>query len=204
MKYAIGDIHGCLKTLKVLLKTLNLKENDELIFLGDYIDRGPDSKGVLDLLMGLKNARFLMGNHEDLMLAAIQDKDLDSIECWYLNGGTETKRSFEGFNMDPYLEFIKKMEGIIQVDGYYLAHAGANPFDPMKSDIDTLLWDRGCFAPMDGTTLVVGHCVTNIDDIKRTAKYGQKIVIDGGCVYDGCLVALRLDDKKLFYVNKRD
>ena len=70
-KFAVGDIHGCLHLLKKLIDIIQPTNEDTIIFLGDYIDRGPDSKGVIDFLIDLKdktNCIFLIGNHEDMML----------------------------------------------------------------------------------------------------------------------------------------
>lgn len=198
MKYVIGDIHGCATTLKTLLKKLHLKANDELFFVGDYIDRGPDSKGVLDILMNLKNARFLMGNHEDMMLKALETGDNN---LWFSNGGTHTKKSFAGVkDMSPYIDFMGRLEMLIELDNFYIAHGGVNPWQLKKSTDYELLWDRKCCAPYDGKKLIVGHSMMDIVDIYRMAKGSKKITIDNGCVWGQSLVALRLDNLKVISV----
>ncbi len=91
---AIGDIHGCVDTLDALLSRLAPAEDDHLIFIGDYIDRGPDSKGVIDRLLTLRQSQqctFLRGNHEAFMLAYLQDREF---ELWGMNGGVATLRSY--------------------------------------------------------------------------------------------------------------
>ena len=76
MRYVIPDVHGCNKTLKKLLKKLNLQKDDKLIFLGDYIDRGPDSYGVLQTVCNLPCETILLkGNHEDMALNCINNKE---------------------------------------------------------------------------------------------------------------------------------
>ena len=77
---AIGDIHGCARTLDALLQTLAPKSDETLLFVGDYIDRGPDSKGVIDRLIRLKKEHpciFLRGNHEDLLLRYLDHGEFD-------------------------------------------------------------------------------------------------------------------------------
>src|SRR5947209_2745279 len=92
---AIGDIHGCSVALRALLDAIDLGVDDTLVTLGDYIDRGPDSRGVLDLLIDLR-MRYrlvpLLGNHEALLLAALSDRQ--ALELWLSCGGVETVRSY--------------------------------------------------------------------------------------------------------------
>ena len=95
-KIAISDIHGCCKTFKALLNKIKFNSNDELYLLGDYIDRGPDSKGVIDYIWQLQKEGYqvncLRGNHEQMMLrAAFVENKLDH---WMRNGGETTLFSF--------------------------------------------------------------------------------------------------------------
>src|SRR5450631_145864 len=96
-RFVIGDIHGCQTTLQAMVEeALQLKETDTLYLLGDYIDRGPDSKGVLDYIMQMRESGYdvqaLKGNHEELMLNAVADPT----ECyiWFGNRGRSTMREF--------------------------------------------------------------------------------------------------------------
>ena len=96
-KIAVSDIHGCLKTFKALVEEqVVLNPQDELYLLGDFIDRGPDSKGVLDYVMQLDEAGYqvhcLRGNHEDMMLQAVRDRE--DIGMWLFNGGQQALDSF--------------------------------------------------------------------------------------------------------------
>ena len=100
--WVISDIHGCLFTLRSLIETkIKPSANDELIFLGDYIDRGPESKGVIDYIINLKNQGIetvcLKGNHEEYMLSAYEaEKDVKKILFW-----KKKNLVFEsGFNME--------------------------------------------------------------------------------------------------------
>src|SRR5215213_8913544 len=94
---AIGDIHGCLTALDTLLGFVRPGPDDQLVFLGDYIDRGPDSKGVLDRLVELKKSGpivCLRGNHEIMMLGARQGRD--DYRFWLACGGLEAMESYAG------------------------------------------------------------------------------------------------------------
>ncbi len=153
--YAIGDIHGCLEETRTIVETLrseeSLRPDDTLVFLGDYVDRGPDSKGVIDYLIELNQSQrciFLMGNHEDMMLWWLGiEHGRRRIELrlqaqyagvWIPNGGDKTLDSY-GIDMFDYrgrldeiiqalpenhLEFLKELK-YYYIDGSNLyVHAG--------------------------------------------------------------------------------
>ena len=109
--YAIGDIHGCNQQLIALLSALNIQPDDTLIFLGDVIDRGADSKGVLDTIMQyqmLCRAILIKGNHEEMMLGAVYEREY--LKDWLKFGGTETLQSF-GVTTD--------LQGLLQIPYVY-------------------------------------------------------------------------------------
>ena len=126
--YAIGDIHGCRKELSTLLETLYIKENlhpedDTLVFVGDYVDRGPDSKGVIDRLIELSQIQrcvFLMGNHEDMMLwwlgidhgrQQVSLRERAGIAgIWICNGGSRTLESY-GVDLSMHSESRANLSG---------------------------------------------------------------------------------------------
>src|ERR1043165_5594237 len=96
--FAIGDVHGCALTLKkLLLEEIKIEKEDELYFLGDYIDRGQQSKEVIDFVLELKSQNYkvntLRGNHEQLFLDS--EKSFNDFENWIINGGVATLESFE-------------------------------------------------------------------------------------------------------------
>ena len=121
--YAIGDIHGCKDELVTLVRSLRnqgLEHEDTLVFVGDYVDRGPDSKGVIDALMHLSEYQkcvFLMGNHEDMMLwylniqhSGVSRVTMASMEYgayWIPNGGGTTLKSY---GIDDVLDFSRSCE----------------------------------------------------------------------------------------------
>ena len=105
---AIGDIHGCSKTLKyLLLKKLKITRSDKIYCIGDYIDRGPDSKGVIDLIIKLRKEGFqlhtIRGNHEEMMMQSINNQKF--FDKWMQNGGDATLKSF---NISSYNELPSK------------------------------------------------------------------------------------------------
>ena len=122
-RWVIPDVHGCLNTLKLLIESrLNLTKSDVIYFLGDYIDRGPDSKGVIDFIMNLQNAGYeihcIRGNHEDYCIRAWEEDQKriffkSKIEKdWRKNGGTKALLSF-GANRPRdinkfYIDWMKK------------------------------------------------------------------------------------------------
>ncbi len=217
MIYAIGDIHGCLAALKDLLARLPLKPEDELVFLGDYIDRGPDSKGVVEYLLKNKkpNWKFLKGNHEQMLLEWLGSPSNMTSANWLLNGGYQTLQSYvpaqkmdelrgEGAHMilqshipTAHVEFFNSLLLTYETPEYYFCHAGVNLDRPLGAqDQDDLLWIRRKFIedPRPTPKLVVyGHSPIENVDLSR-----DRINIDTGCVYGGTLTALFLPDKKLY------
>jgi serine/threonine protein phosphatase 1 len=148
-RFVIGDVHGCARTLEALLRQLPLEKGDALYFLGDYIDRGPDSKGVVDIIFGLQQEGYavttLRGNHEQLMLDSVSSpaKRL----TWLRNGGTTALASFGARDYGeleaPYRTFFDRLDYWAETDGHVLVHAGFNfeGTDPF-SDKEAMLWLR--------------------------------------------------------------
>lgn len=162
-RWVIPDIHGCSKTLKSLIETLIKPSRfDELFFLGDYIDRGPDSKGVIDYIMELQkkeySIRLLLGNHEDYCIKAWdEDKKKKKYfgisfktkiqSIWELHGGKETLESF-GVRFaseipEKYIEWMREQKLYIELENYILVHAGLNfTIDDPLSDRFAMLWTK--------------------------------------------------------------
>ncbi len=204
MTYAIGDVHGMYDELLELLRTLPLNDGDELIFLGDYVDRGPSSKNVVDFLDTLKGkyeVTLLKGNHEDMLLNCI-----DKGECgvWHFNGAYATIRSFGGIEkIKDYLNFLKSLKTFHIKRNFLFVHAGVKPGVDLKSQKEwDMLWIRDEFIfsknPLPGYIVVFGHT-----PFEKPIIMDDKIGIDTGCVYGGKLTAIRLDDMKIFSVRCR-
>ncbi|MDX1667739.1 MAG: metallophosphoesterase family protein, partial [Saprospiraceae bacterium] len=168
-RFAISDIHGCLRSFEALLDKIGLKKEDELYLLGDYIDRGPDSKGVIDRILSLQEEGYtvhcLIGNHEAMMLASTQDSMWK--ETWLFNGGWAALESFGVRDAndvpDKYFDFLIRLDYYVEVEGYLLVHAGLNfqEPDPLK-DEDSMLWIRDWYGQidrewLDGRVIVHGH-----------------------------------------------
>ncbi|WP_019906609.1 metallophosphoesterase family protein [Methylobacterium sp. 77] len=171
LTYAIGDIHGCADALARLLAEIERHREGRsrrLVFLGDYVDRGPDSDGVLTMLRDLDrsengNASFLMGNHERMMLDAYE-KPLGA-SVWLENGGQTTLASFgiedpEELPRDA-LNWMSGLATVHEDERRYYVHAGFRPgrsgIDP---DVEARLWIRKPFLTEDfdfGKHVVHGH-----------------------------------------------
>ncbi|MFT6320090.1 MAG: serine/threonine protein phosphatase 1 [Granulosicoccus sp.] len=213
-RYAISDIHGCAKTFKALLEKINLTKEDELYLLGDYIDRGPDSRGVIDHIWELQNEGFqvqcLRGNHEQMLL-----DEVTKLNHWY-NGEQATLASFEvDQNMDIpkiYMDWMERLEYYVELDDYILVHAGLNFLrkDPL-ADLKEMMWVRRWYDQIDrnwlGKRIIVhGHTPTKKTEIENSLKildHLPAIDIDAGCFYEtpgyGNLCALNLDNREVIF-----
>jgi serine/threonine protein phosphatase 1 len=211
---AIGDIHGCVKTFRVLVKDeLRLTPNDHLIVLGDMIDRGPDSKGVIDEIIALKErgirVQVLQGNHEEMMINASLNNE--SLDYWLRNGGQETLDSFGVKHVSEiptsYLDFIRFTELYIETAETIFVHAGlnfnkSNPF----SDYDSMKWIRKMEVDptkIGNRTIVHGHVPAPLPLLLKSRKFN--INLDAGCVYKdtpglGNLLAYDITNKKFYSV----
>lgn len=223
-KFAISDIHGCVKTFKALLQKVEWSAVDELYLLGDYIDRGPDSKGVIDYILDLQARGFqvkcLRGNHEEQMLASIKHSSVEKV--WLAsNGGKQTLKSFELAcvqDLSPnYLAFFNELAYYFEVDNYILVHAGLNfkHENPLK-DHQQLLWIRDWYKDIDfdwlqNRIVVHGHTPVPVESIQEWSKQlslWQVLDIDAGCVYQdesyNHLCAFELTSKQLFFQKNID
>jgi|AntRauTorcE11897_2_1112592.scaffolds.fasta_scaffold00430_6 serine/threonine protein phosphatase 1 len=209
---AIGDVHGCVKTLKALWEKLEPYEDYIHLFVGDYIDRGPDSKGVIDFLLDVRQKRktiFLRGNHELMLLNALQS---GSTQNWMMNGGRSTLESYgEDVSVtdipDSHITFFKKTRLYFETEKYFFVHAGIPPTLSIKeskedeSTHDYFYWGRehlNAFEPPWEKTVVFGHTPQPFPIQKN-----KMIGIDTGCVYNrpglGKLTAVRLPDNKFMH-----
>lgn len=217
MRYAIADIHGCSKTFERLLARSGLRKADTLYLLGDYVDRGPDSCGVLTLIMELLEGGFdvrpLRGNHEEMMLCSYkQAHGIDSdwwTDGWLSEWGIEVVKSFGVKELrDIPNRFWKFLDGLPltkETDDFIFVHASlditkSNPV--CDTEPNTMLWDNSWHSGgVNGKTIVSGHVVCTLSKIKSTIDTGH-ILLDNGCCmpYEnelGSLVMLNLDTKEL-------
>lgn len=213
---AIGDIHGERRRLARLLRLL--PKEAKLVFLGDYIDRGPDSAGTLDDLVNLRHERpetvFLRGNHDHLMLEAgdFFDPDLESerhyeqVTPWFGWGGTETIRSYPGEAPwyrrvpDAHWDFLEDTELEYREGPFVFVHAGLLPpgadWEPTLAWApEPRLWIRDPFLKSQhdfGARVVFGHTVQPRGPLVEPNKIG----IDTGAVFGGPLTAALLDTER--------
>ena len=209
MAYAIGDIHGCLNTLQDLIR--QIPRDEELVFLGDYVDRGPDSYGVIKFLEELARDRpcyFIMGNHELMMKRAIDDRE--QIPFWLLNGGENTLNSYQissnewkqlpdrGSPLGNFLRFYDTLSYYHEDENSIYVHAGIdlNIDEMSKQDPEVLLWIRDRSfqnaSNWKGKQVVFGHTPTQSMGLSHGKVFQSHgfFGIDTGCVYDGMLTAI--------------
>ena len=207
-QWVVSDIHGCLKTLRKLLEEKIIPSmGDEIYFLGDYIDRGPDSKGVIDYLRSLKekgyHVDFLKGNHEDFFLEAYEEairvkkkwfrisKPKTKKDLWFQHGGKETMSSFKSSDIRKipleYIEWIRNLKMYIELDNFFLVHAGFN-FDKEDPFEDTvaMLWTRAFEidpVKVKNKKIIHGHVPQTLDTIKYSLQKKDYyfIDLDNGC-----------------------
>jgi calcineurin-like phosphoesterase family protein len=195
---AISDIHGCGKTFIKLLQQIKFNKTDKLYLLGDLIDRGANTKHLIDHILKLKNEGYLieklLGNHEELMMNSEKsDADLDR---WIRNGGDKTLESFgvKTYNdLDiQYKLFFKSMQLKVEVDRYIFVHAGINNIqfkDPFLPSV--VLWTRNWYEFLDykwlGDRYIIhGHTPQFEQDIIKQFHEFEKnriLNIDAGCCY---------------------
>lgn len=193
---AIGDIHGCSQALRGLLERIAPTSSDTIVTLGDYVDRGPDSRGVICELMELQRTCQLiplLGNHEIMMLSALNG-DLD-VSTWLRFGGAETVASYNGEleSIDPqHREFLAGCRHFHETDSHILMHANyvaelelaRQPEQVLFwTHVSTVLPPRHC----SGKTAVVGH-TPQLDG--EVLDLGHLICIDTCCFAGGWLTAL--------------
>ena len=228
MIYVLSDIHGNMKRFNSVMEQINLQPDDTLYVLGDVIDRYPDGIKILRKLMNMDNIKMLLGNHEYMMLKALDTDGEDtkhSLRVWYNNGGYVTHKYIKHIRKDIRREVFDFLKSLpinikIEVNGgkYILVHG--SPIENFKrfgrgyvDERDFAVWNRwypGDYIP-DDCTLVFGHTPTiNLqNDNPLRLWFGTKAIgIDCGCgfpdneiefPYKGRLACLRLDDMKVFY-----
>jgi serine/threonine protein phosphatase 1 len=218
-KYVIGDIHGRADLLKRLTDKIVADADaagsfeNVLIYLGDYVDRGPSSKEVLDILVSEPpsgfSAIYLMGNHEDMMLHVIMSGDSD-VTNWVMNGGDKTFQSYgvdpmSGYSLECALPethkyFLSSLDLYHEEDGFLFVHAGIRPGVALheQTGLD-LMWIRDEFLLSNedfGKIVVHGHSIHPVAEIKF-----NRIGIDTGAWMSGVLTCLVLDGSERYFLS---
>lgn len=226
--YAIGDIHGRLDLLDQLLARIDADDQarggarSEIIFLGDLIDRGPQSSGVvqraLEIAKSGRPARFLMGNHEEVFLKTLAGS-LEALRFFIKIGGRATilsygidEADYDAMDFDAllpvlidhvpqaHIDFLRSFEDRIAIGDYQFVHAGVRPRVPLEEQTGgDLRWIRSEFLDYrgdHGAVIVHGHTIT--DDVEEKPN---RIGIDTGAFATGRLTAIGLEGGERWYLN---
>jgi serine/threonine protein phosphatase 1 len=198
---AIGDVHGCLPALEAILQAIAPQPDDTLVTLGDYVDRGPDSRGVIERLLAVaKQCRLIpiLGNHEEMLLAVI-DRQMPP-DDWLRCGGQATVASYgesePGMPVLPaeHVSFLRRCEPYYETETHLLLHANYDPQLPLaEQSLYTIRWlslrDSIPPAHVSGKTAILGHTPTRSGEI---FDLGYLKCIDTYCYGGGWLTALDL------------
>ena len=228
--YAIGDVHGRLDLLQQLLGQIERDNRARgpattyLVLLGDLIDRGPDSKGVIDQLL-LSPPRFatpvyLKGNHEEFLLSVLEGED-QMVGSWLTYGGYECAESYgvsRGWTLNvPSAEvaerlrqavpashrtFLREMADSFQFGDYLFVHAGIRPGVPLdRQNSKDLRWIREGFLDNrsdHGVMVVHGHTI-----VEKAEQHSNRIALDTGAYRSGVLTALGLEGRERWFLEAR-
>ncbi|SEG75091.1 metallophosphoesterase family protein [Paenibacillus sp. UNC499MF] len=219
----ISDIHGEIDKFTRLLEQAGYDcRQDRLILLGDYVDKGPDSRRVVEKVMQLHRdgAVVLKGNHDHMMVKAFE-RDPVFVERWFRNGARTTLASYdhggaaaeapvpETMELTPLLEehlaFLDGLQTYYETEDTIFVHAGVHPStSPAETDPYVLIWIRDEFHKgyRGKKTVVFGHTITQTLHGKQEVYFGDNniIGIDGGAVYGGLLHCLELPGRHVYSV----
>jgi serine/threonine protein phosphatase 1 len=229
-RFAVGDIHGCAKTFrKLVIEELELTKTDQLFLLGDYIDKGPDSKGVLDFIMELLAEGFqifpIRGNHEQMLLESVENDNPRVFEKILRLNKIRNLADENGEVYPKYLVFLRSLKYYVILDDFYLVHAGVDfSKENIFADLHKILWVRPtefdaelANRKLNGKKVIHGHTPISIEAIQHQIENREQFIcLDNGCcdVFRkrrsfaereiGMLCALDLDSFELFEVGNTD
>lgn len=212
--FVVSDIHGCFLTFyELIVRKLDLKRTDKLILLGDYIDRGEQSREVIDFIIDLSEKGFdiiaLRGNHEQMLLDAYHDQE--ELYLWLMNNGDTTLMSFGISDIrdikKKYLDFFSGLGFYHNIGDCFFVHAGFNDLlkDPF-SDAYHMIWEcRPSYKHylFSGKTIIHGHRPKSLNHVNKLILNGSQVIpVDTGCVYGaesgyGYLSALDINTREL-------
>ena len=195
---AIGDVHGCARQLDALLDAVRPTADDHVVFLGDCVDRGPDSAKVLGTVLRLRRRHrvtFILGNHEQMMAAAKESHD--RLTDWLMNGGDQTLQSYAGFRATlrdvpgEHWDLIERgAVDYLETDQHLFVHANACPDLAMADQPDYMLrWERcdRIAAHESGKTIICGHTPQRSG---RVLNKGYAVCLDTDACRGGPLTCL--------------
>ena len=204
---AIGDIHGCLSALQHLWAAVDPTPEDRVVFIGDYVDRGEDSKGVIDFLLGLPpklDVTFLSGNHEEkFFLSSIDDTELAHwLAAW---GGGATLDSYGpgGFDDVPesHWKFLRDARPYLETETHIFVHANLEPAAPLEDQLPFTLVHKKFGTPQphcSGKTMVCGHTAQKSH---VPLALGHAVCIDTDPGRGGWLTCLHVESDRYWQAN---
>ena len=214
-RFVVGDVHGCVDELERLLDHLAPQRGDVICFLGDYVDRGPDPRGVIERLIRLRRegpeCLFLKGNHEDMFLAFMGQPGRHG-DAFLWNGGDATLASYDcqgesGATVIERLppehrEFLSTLRTYAYIGTYLCVHAGVRPTQPLAAQSEEdLLWIREDFIAQPHPfpyTVLFGH--TPQREVLVDLPY--KVGLDTGLVYGNRLSCLEIDAQRIWQIRR--
>lgn len=206
---AIGDVHGCAAALVRILEEIQPTPEDEIVPLGDYVDRGPQSRQVIDELLKLgERCKVipLIGNHEVMMLEAL-DQGGDLLRFWLECGGRQTMESYGGSARDipeSHLDFLRGLKPFHETPTDIFVHANyeADVAMPQQPRYMTL-WEHINIHPpgphQSGKTVFVGHTPQKTGEV---LDLGHLVCIDTACFVGGFLTAIDVDTREIWQADR--
>lgn len=211
--FAIGDIHGSSVALRTLLQAIDPQPLDTIVTLGDVIDWGPDSRGVVEQLIELSTqCRYLsiLGNHEELLLGSLAD--MECLKFWLSVGGQATLESYRdqpGRSLalnripDHHVDFLRRALPFLETESHLLVHASYEPSRPLEQTASAILrWeflDRSIAPHRSGKTVVVGHTCQESGEV---LDLGHLIGLDTNANRGGWLSALELGSGEILQASQ--
>ncbi len=233
--WVIGDVHGCVLTLRKLVEEKIIPTTQDVIcFTGDYIDRGPSSKQVIDYLIELEQQgmqlQLIQGNHEEMFLNCYQWEKTNTSKSffskknpyfneWNQNGGKEALESFGVADVasvpEQYIEWAKKTMNYVESEKHLIVHAGFNfKKENIFEDVNSMKWIREFevdFNKTKGRSVIHGHTPVHREVIENCIRYPELgfIDLDNGCVYKnksgmGHLAAYEIFSQELHFEKNID
>jgi len=227
----VGDLHGYVSPLEELLEKISIQKEDLVLFMGDYIDRGPHSKQVVQKMVELKNIHknvlFLKGNHEDMLLGSVGfSAAVNDINTWFYNGGISTLRSYGMSNEDikaltkiwedtlrlekimevipeSHMKFFQELELYVESENFFFCHAGVDPYSSLEEGKENIF----------NLLWMRDHIYADHQVWEKTVVCGHTpleeliindklICVDTGLYYFGILSAVDVISRDIFQVSR--
>lgn len=206
-RFVIGDVHGCSKALRTIIEQIQPTSEDLIVFLGDFIDRGPDSRGVIDLILALSQATRVIairGNHELMLMGVLYGGCKPDL--WLQGGGAATLASYGGsLERIPtsHIDFFQSLRAHHETEHELFIHAGYEPEVPVEKTNDFhRYWNHLIAVPKphcSGKRVFVGHTPQACGEV---VDYGHIVCMDTYCFGGGWLTALDLDTDEVIQASR--